>query len=402
MNISKKRNAEKAPNYCMIVTGTLVFILAILIARSPIIKIRKPLKANYVKLHDYIPYAGILETNDLLEKAKYIAHKKIKGPECIAISNDGSIYTGLVNGKIVRVNVASDSLTEIVQIGHETNKEICNDSHHHHTCGYPLGLRFHPDHHDILYVADAFNGIYKIDVKLGSKKLVLNSNDSRFGDLSMKLTDDLDIDGDTIYFVDASYEHSITELFDELIEASPAGRLFSYDEKNDKLELIASRLYFPNGVQLMPDKREILVNEFHMARIIKIQLTGDKKGSKEIFAELPGFGDTIRLTEHNTLLVPFGISRNEKMKSINDYLGEYPLMRSLLFSVLHLESIVEHYRDHLVKSGLLVEYDLNGKMLKSWHDPTGKVIDSLTSAVLYKNKIFLGTLDSEYMAVIDY
>lgn len=85
----------------------------------------------------------------------------------------------------------------------------------------------------------------------------------------MKLTNDLDLDGDLVYFIDSSYERDINEAVEEHMEALPRGRLFSYNEKTDKIEFLLENLYFPNGLQLMPNKDAILINENSMARIIK-------------------------------------------------------------------------------------------------------------------------------------
>ena len=99
--------------------------------------------------------------------------------------------------------------------------------------------------------------------------MVLSANDSRFHKMPLKLTNDLDLDGHMIYFIDSSFERDINEAIEEHIEALPRGRLYSYNEQTDVLEMIADNLYFPNGLQLMPNKKEILVNENTMARIIK-------------------------------------------------------------------------------------------------------------------------------------
>lgn len=48
---------------------------------------------------------------------------------------------------------------------------------------------------------------------------------------------------------------------------------------------------------------------------------------------MPGFGDTIRLTDHNTLLVPFATARNALHSSVIDMIGEYPFIRSLITAV---------------------------------------------------------------------
>ncbi len=56
----------------------------------------------------------------------------------------------------------------------------------------------------------------------------------------------------------------------------------------------------------------------------------------------------------------------------------------------------------LPKHGLLAEYDLNGQVIKSWHDPEGKVVECTTNAVIYKNKIYMGSYYNDFIAVVDY
>ena len=51
---------------------------------------------------------------------------------------------------------------------------------------------------------------------------------------------------------------------------------------------------------------------------------------------------------------------------------------------------------------MLVEYDLEGRPIRSWHDPTGRVIMCNTNAVLYGNKIYLGSVYNDFIAVVDY
>jgi len=140
----------------------------------------------------------------------------------------------------------------------------------HQSCGAPLGLRFHPENPDMLYTTDAYYGIVKVNVKTRTKQVVLSLNDTRFNEFPMKFPDDLDIDGDIIYFIDSSYEHEFNEALEEHIEALPRGRLFAFNEKTGHLELLVANLYFPNGLQLMPNKNEILINENTMSRIIKL------------------------------------------------------------------------------------------------------------------------------------
>lgn len=54
------------------------------------------------------------------------------------------------------------------------------------------------------------------------------------------------------------------------------------------------------------------------------------------------------------------------------------------------------------KYGLLAEYDLNGRVLRTWHDPTGKTVECTTSAAIHNNKIYMGSYYNDFIAVVDY
>jgi hypothetical protein len=111
---------------------------------------------------------------------------------------------------------------------------------------------------------------------------------------------------------------------------------------------------------------------------------------------LPGFSDNIRLTEHNTLLVPFSIARDKK--SLLEVLGKLPLVRKLFSYFINFREIFKI----VPKYGLIAEYDLNGQLLKSWHDPTGLVVESSSEIGLHDNKLYLGSFYIDYIAVLDY
>lgn len=112
-------------------------------------------------------------------------------------------------------------------------------------------------------------GIYKLDLNSGEKSVVISSVDPQFGEKPPKLVNDLDFDDDLVYFIDSSSERELNEVINEHIESMPNGRLFVFDETNNKLELLKEGLYLPNGLQFMPDKESILINENSRARILR-------------------------------------------------------------------------------------------------------------------------------------
>lgn len=56
----------------------------------------------------------------------------------------------------------------------------------------------------------------------------------------------------------------------------------------------------------------------------------------------------------------------------------------------------------LPRYGLAVEYDLNGKALKSWHDATGKNIRFVTCLTEYKGNLYIGSFIDDYIGIVKY
>lgn len=67
--------------------------------------------------------------------------------------------------------------------------------------------------------------------------------------------------------------------------------------------------------------------------MLRYHLKGPYKGKSEVFAELPGLGDAIRLTDLNTLLVPFVVVF-PKHGSLSGYIGKFPVLRTLIGYVI--------------------------------------------------------------------
>lgn len=171
----------------------------------------------------------------------------------------------------------------------------------------------------------------------------MRNNDARFGDRPLKFTNDLDVDGDMIYFVDTSYLRNVNEFLEDYIEAQPHGRLFSFNQKTNELKLLLDNLYFPNGIQLTPTKDAVLVNENTKCRIIRYYLSGANQGQMDVFANLPGFSDSIRMTDKQTLLVPFGVSRHPIYYSLLDLLGKWPSFRNFVAWVRSIIFFIQHW-----------------------------------------------------------
>lgn len=75
-----------------------------------------------------VPFNTIenLKENDLLTKAVYIGHGQLYGPETIVRSRNGSLFTGLMNGQIARIDPRDNSCHRVTQVGAQTIESICS------------------------------------------------------------------------------------------------------------------------------------------------------------------------------------------------------------------------------------------------------------------------------------
>lgn len=82
----------------------------------------------FYRLPELEPFTGNLKPNNLLEKAKYIGKNKLHGPEAIVFDKEGNIYTGLVNGQIVKIDKTfQNNIKVIAHMGEETDEKICSN-----------------------------------------------------------------------------------------------------------------------------------------------------------------------------------------------------------------------------------------------------------------------------------
>ena len=98
---------------------------------------------------------------------------------------------------------------------------------------------------------------------------MIGSNDSRFGNNPLKFVNDLDVDGNIVYFIDSTNMTDINGLLQEIFnpQPKPTGRLFKYNENTDELELILGNLYLPHSLILTPNKDALLINELTAYRL---------------------------------------------------------------------------------------------------------------------------------------
>ena len=111
---------------------------------------------------------GLDPKNYALNKMDRLFEGQIVGPECIEVSpKDQVMYVSLQSGSIVKIIGNGTQIVPVVTLTSET----CRGYWDAKKCGRPLGIRFDKQGHMI--VADAYLGIFKINLETGNVLLTM-------------------------------------------------------------------------------------------------------------------------------------------------------------------------------------------------------------------------------------
>lgn len=291
-----------------------------------------------------------------------------EGPEDLTLGPDGAIYTGLVDGRIIRLHPGTGEVETLAD-----------------TDGRPLGLRF--DASGTLIVADALRGLLAVAPNGNVRLLTQAADGETFG-----FTDALDIAPDgTIWFTDASRRHGPgTHGMMDFWEARPTGRLLRYDPATGRTSLAIDSLDFANGVAVGPRGAYVLVNETMTGKIHRLRLTGPRAGEHDIFLDgLPGAPDNISYDGHGIFWVALFAPRTglaERIRSLP------PFLRKVAYRIADLTggSPAERY-------GMVVGVDTAGVVRYNLQDPTSRFF-ATTSALRVGDTLFIGSLERDVIA----
>ncbi|MEK6807294.1 MAG: SMP-30/gluconolactonase/LRE family protein [Pseudomonadota bacterium] len=241
--------------------------------------------------------------NEKLKGIQRLAEGFGVGPEAVAVDMNGTAYSGLLDGRVFKVDMAG-TVTEIANTG-----------------GRPLGLALAPD--GAIWVADAKAGLLKI---INGKVEVMSTEAEG---LKFGFTDDVDIAPDgAVYFTDASSKFGFGQHMEEAFEHGANGRVLKFDPKTGATTVIARDMVFPNGIAVGYGGDYLLVNETLKYRVMRIWLKGANAGKVEPFIEnLPGYPDNVTYNGFDTVWVALFSPR----MTVIDATLPYPWMRTLTY-----------------------------------------------------------------------
>ena len=191
-------------------------------------------------------------------------------PEDVVVDAAGNIWTGVDDGRIVRIS--PDGQPTVVG----------------ETGGRPLGLAVARDGR--LLVCDSPRGLLAMDTDSGKFETLVEEVDGRHLQFCSNVTETPD---GTIYFTESTSAFTYPHFKGAIMEARPRGSLFRRDADGTVLTVVPG-LYFANGVTQTADGSALVFAETQGRRLSKYWLTGPQAGAvSTLVANLPGYPDNI-------------------------------------------------------------------------------------------------------------
>jgi len=216
------------------------------------------------------------------------------GPEDIVVDANGNLWTGLLDGRIVRL--APDGGDPVV---------VAN------TGGRPLGLHVARDGR--VLVCDSHRGLLALDPASGALDVLVESIDGRKMKFCSNVTETSD---GTIYFTESTSAFTFEHFLGAVLEARGRGGLFRL-AADGTVTTLADGLYFANGVSVTADGSALVFAETVARRLSKYWLTGPQAGTVTPLAvNLPAMPDNISTGPDGRIWVAMVTAANPRAEAL--------------------------------------------------------------------------------------
>jgi sugar lactone lactonase YvrE len=236
-----------------------------------------------------LPPAGFLNTTEgsFIPLDKYLVKKyePVFGGETVFASNNGDLYTGTIDGYLLRLN------------GYGGVSKIA------HFPGSVLGGVVTPDEQG-MYLCVLTTGLVHYDLESGRMEIVSTISDDN---LPIRFADDVALAEDgKVYFTDASLvspwidqsrnHNAMTASLLDFFAGSGTGRALVYDPVTKSTKTLLDGLKFANGIAVSQNNDYLVVAETFGLRIVRIWIAGPRNGTVDyLTTSLPGVPDGISL-----------------------------------------------------------------------------------------------------------
>lgn len=349
-----------------------------------------------VDLPAWSAYPTQSDENDLLQRSEVRFQNQVQGPESIAFDPSGrGPYTGVADGRILFWNGSEWSYFAHTSPNRSSQCDpkpsIMSYLKNEHICGRPLGIRFCKKSGE-LYIADAYFGLLKVGPKGGLAVSLTTEAEN----VPFSFTNDLDVDEDgrNVYFTDSSSNYQRRNFLQLILTSEPTGRVLRYDTVTKQTDVLVRELQFANGLSLSKDGSFFVFCEGSRGRLRRYWLKGDKAGTTDVFALLPGFPDNLRTNDKGE----FWVAIHSRHGRYGHFLGLHPRVRKLLLS-LPIPAKYHYIFNIGWFHGIIVKVSVDGEIVQVLEDRKGSVVKLVSEVEEKDGQLWLGSVLMSYIAV---
>jgi sugar lactone lactonase YvrE len=304
--------------------------------------------------------AGVYAPNDALAACRVFARTPAPGPDTIAFDAIGYLYTGLGDGRIIRISPDGTRTDLLARID-----------------GRATGIAF--DTRGNLLVADEGRGrVHRLESDGKVEPLVRDIDGE-----PMMLVNDLAVGNDgSVYITESSTRFTLEQLRLEILEHRPNGRIVLYDPARRAARVLVSNLHFPNGIVVSPDQSHLVFTETTAYRVSRYWLRGPKAGTLEVLLDnLPGFPGDVTVSDSGR----YWLSLLSRRSAIVDRLSRWPSVRTVL---ARLPAALLPEPEPLP---YLIAFDSTGRIVTTLQSTSRKDLPSFSSVVENGGFLYLGS-----------
>ncbi|OQW42189.1 MAG: strictosidine synthase [Proteobacteria bacterium SG_bin4] len=317
-------------------------------------------------------YTGSHARNERLSGLQLISLGGEEGPEHVALSKEGLLYTAAASGKILRMEPNGNALEVFVNTG-----------------GRVLGFDF--DAAENLIAADAMRGVLKITPDREISVLIdhVNGDPIRYpNSIVVAQSGKIYITDSSTRFAPSQWGGTFEASMLDIVEQSASGRVLEYDPTEKKVRIVAKGLSFANGIALSQNELSLFVNETGRYRVWKIATAAenldinlDSMQAIILLDNLPGYPDNLMRGLEGRIWLGFAKPRN----SIIDFLSDKPFLRKLVLRFPRaLWPMPEAY-------GHVMAFTESGNIVADMQDPSGQYPETTALTETY-DRFFIQSL----------
>jgi sugar lactone lactonase YvrE len=244
-----------------------------------------------------------------LSAALHVVELPGTAPEDVVADADGNIWTGVEDGRIVRITPDGGSVQVVTDTG-----------------GRPLGLAVARDGR--LLICDSHRGLLRYNPATDTLETLVAEVGGRALTFCSNVVESSD---GTLFFTESTSRFHYEYYKGSVVEGRPTGSLFRRDPEG-AVSVLASDLYFANGVTLTTDESALVFAETTACRLSKYWLTGERAGSiTPLVTALPGYPDNISTGRDGRIWVAMVSDRNRLAEWLSP---RAPIIRRVMWRLL--------------------------------------------------------------------